>query len=537
MSCFDELTLSIHADGELPAVQAARVDDHVAECADCRRQLVALRGEVAALRAALELPEPVAAAARPSAGFAAAGLGLLSALVVLRLAWMATGEALAAWPDWLDPTSVGGALNLLFNSLFVLLDPGGSAMSFSGSWMSTSLVLTALGLATAWGLRRRPRRVAAAFCLVAALLAATPAGAAETRKGTQVAVTASEVIDGSVVLMGETVRMEGTVEGDLVAFGRDVTVRGEVRGATYVFAQTVDLSGSGGGGLHAFGQWVRVGGSAAGSGYVMAQGVTLVPGSRIEGDAFLFGETIAAEGGIGRDLAAFGRRAEVRGEVGRHFEAWADEVEVAPGARVGGELTAHLPGEDRLTVADGSVVGEVSIEKTERPASRSRYSTPGFYLWRLVGLAGALVVGAALLWLAPWLLGGRSLGGVEVVVRLAVGLAVLVAVPFGLVILAVTFIGLPLAVLGLVAWAVGLYLAKIATADLVGRGLLGWPEGSPKRALAALAVGLSIVTVATALPWIGGWLGMITLLLGLGLLGHRVWVRLAERRQPAAGAG
>lgn len=57
MSCFDELTLSIHADGELPAVQAARVDDHVAECADCRRQLVALRGEVAALRAALELPD------------------------------------------------------------------------------------------------------------------------------------------------------------------------------------------------------------------------------------------------------------------------------------------------------------------------------------------------------------------------------------------------------------------------------------------------------------------------------------------------
>ncbi len=533
MTCPNELTLSIFVDGELGPAEAAALERHAAECGSCAERLDGLRAEVRLLRAALELPALTTDGPAPSplqrpltaalaAGATAAGL---------RLLWALLDGTLSRLPDWLNPLAPEGSLNLLLNSLFYLLNPGGGTMDWSKTWTLSTLALVAGALAVSWAALRRPRALAGAFALLMALALAAPAAAIEVRTGQQVvAVRAGETVEGSLVMAGETVRMEGSVEGDLVAFAREVSVRGPVGGGVYVFGQKVDLEGSAGGTLHGFAQWLRVAGSAAGNGYFFAQGVSLLPGSRIEGDAAFFGETATVEGEVGRDLTVCGRRAELRGGVGGDLQTWTEEVDVADGAAVGGDLIAHMESDEKLMVAAGTVAGEVRFEETEQPARRNRYASPGFYLWSLVGLVGAFVVGAVLWWLAPWLLEARPAGAGAILGRLGLGLVVLVATPICLLIVGLTMVGLPLAVLGLVFWGVGIYLAKIATAGLVGRGLLGWPAGEPKRALAALALGLLLVGVASALPWIGGWIAFLAVLLGLGLLSHGLWTRL---RAPA----
>lgn len=64
MNCFPELTYAVYADGELPAEEAAQVEEHLAACSRCRRLADSLQVETRALQQALkdeELSRPPAA--------------------------------------------------------------------------------------------------------------------------------------------------------------------------------------------------------------------------------------------------------------------------------------------------------------------------------------------------------------------------------------------------------------------------------------------------------------------------------------------
>ncbi|MCX6617273.1 MAG: anti-sigma factor [Acidobacteria bacterium] len=63
MNCFPELTYAVYADGELPAEEAAQVEEHLAACSRCRRLADSLQVETRALQQALQADE----AAEPSA--------------------------------------------------------------------------------------------------------------------------------------------------------------------------------------------------------------------------------------------------------------------------------------------------------------------------------------------------------------------------------------------------------------------------------------------------------------------------------------
>jgi anti-sigma factor RsiW len=62
MNCFPELTYAVYADGELPAEEAAQVEEHLAACLRCRLLADSLQVESRALQQALQADE----AAEPS---------------------------------------------------------------------------------------------------------------------------------------------------------------------------------------------------------------------------------------------------------------------------------------------------------------------------------------------------------------------------------------------------------------------------------------------------------------------------------------
>jgi hypothetical protein len=100
--------------------------------------------------------------------------------------------------------------------------------------------------------------------------------------------------------------------------------------------------------------------------------------------------------------------------------------------------------------------------------------------------------------------------------------ATLVGGPVLILVLAVTLVGLPLALVLLGLYLLGLYAAKIVVALALGRALLR-PRGNPRRdALRALVVGLVLVTLATALPFVGGPIWVVVACLGAGALAGRL---------------
>jgi len=232
---------------------------------------------------------------------------------------------------------------------------------------------------------------------------------------------------------------------------------------------------------------------------------------------------------VARDLTAGGERVELEGEVARDLEAWADRVTILAGARVGRDLSAHLPERERLEVAEGAVVaGATEIEGPERARATvwSRYRDGSFYAWLAVGFAASFLIGMLLHALAPGLFGGRLATGRDFFVALGLGFAVLVLAPIALVLLALTVVGIPAALIGLVAWAIALYLGAIVVAALIGRSLVR-PRGDGTREFGmALLVGLAVVAVLRSLPFVGSAAGWVVALVGVGLLAaqaHAAW--------------
>ena len=77
--------------------------------------------------------------------------------------------------------------------------------------------------------------------------------------------------------------------------------------------------------------------------------------------------------------------------------------------------------------------------------------------------------------------------------------------------------GIPLGILAVILWLLGLYFAKIVVAQLIGRKLFASAHGVPHYA-ATLLAGLVIVFIAINLPWVGWLIGIAITLLGLGMI-------------------
>jgi lipopolysaccharide export system protein LptA len=95
----------------------------------------------------------------------------------------------------------------------------------------------------------RKTKAVASLCIVMLVgttaLAPSPATALELKRDDNVVtVSASEVIDDTLIAAGDTVLVKGTINGDLVAGGRRIDIAGTVKGNVFAFAESVTISGS-----------------------------------------------------------------------------------------------------------------------------------------------------------------------------------------------------------------------------------------------------------------------------------------------------
>jgi len=80
-----------------------------------------------------------------------------------------------------------------------------------------------------------------------------------------------------------------------------------------------------------------------------------------------------------------------------------------------------------------------------------------------------------------------------------------------------TLIGLPLALIALACWLIAIYFAKIVVAGFLGRSLLEKNNTHTPIALVLLA-GLVPIFIAINLPFIGGLVNFLLVVVGLGML-------------------
>ncbi len=527
MSCLDGATLAAYAAGELPELQRRSADAHLVGCRDCRTRVVALRE--AAARGEGEASDEAAQSgdAPPGGGFAL-GFGIALGSVALALAAFdrVADKGMASGVAWLSPLRLSGAYEMLFGLVFWVRNRAPGLLELVAALVATASIAAVAALGVSSLARRIGPRLGVILALGLGAALAEPGSAFETRSGDEVVVAPGEHIAGSLAVSGDDVRIEGSVDGDVFAAGERVLISGRVAGNVFAWGRELLVSGEIGGSLHAASEHLRIDGAVLGSSYTFAESFTEGAQGRIGLDAVGLGRSTLIEGDVGRDLHCAADEIEVRGRIGRDLHApRAGRVRLAEGARVGRDLTVRVASESDLELAAGATIGGAREVGSSVHGEVDAFWQPRPWLWTFLRASAALVFGVALYALVPGLFRAHVPTAMRFLRLLGTGLLALVAVPVALALVAITLIGLPLALLGVFAYLTALYLGHVLAAAELGRALLRRRSlDLPGVASFArtLLVGLVAIALAARLPAIGPAVHVVVLLFGLGLLADRV---------------
>ncbi|QSG10482.1 putative membrane protein related to bactofilin [Halapricum desulfuricans] len=332
---------------------------------------------------------------------------------------------------------------------------------------------------------KRQQAVSGGLVLLVAIAvvagAFTGVAAAETRTGGTVVVEEGETIDGLSTFSG-TVIVRGTVDGNLDGVAGTVVIEesGVVTGNLAVTAGSITVAGEVNGNVDV----------AGGS-------LTLAPTGVVDGDLNAGVGSIRLAGTVGGDAMLGG-----------------DSITLAETASVGGHVryAENADFTDEGATVDGSVSADPDI-------GSGGFDLPDVPGWLFTGYAILvnLVLGAALLVAMPGF--SRRVDetvSTEAAKSAGVGVLAALGIPIGLVVLAVTIVGIPLTLAGFVAFAllawVALLYGRIAVAAWALR------QADIDNRWLALVAGIVGFGVLGRIPILGGLLSLATFLLGLGAI-------------------
>lgn len=334
------------------------------------------------------------------------------------------------------------------------------------------------------------RRILVAGLLVLSLLAVPGVAAAENRAGASVVVEPGERVD-DLTATGGVVRVEGTVEGDLEAYAGRVVVAegGTVTGNVNAYAGVVRIEGT------------------------------------VEGQVVAYGGRVVQSrtSTVRRSFGAVAGVATVGGTVRGDVTAVAGTLHLLPTATV----TNDVNYEGGLDAATGATVeGRTRRVRDLGLGPAPPSLPPGAYF--LYGILSNLLLGAILLYAGEDLSTGVvEAAALEPLTSLGHGLAAVLAVPLVVLALVLTVVGVPIALV----WALALpalgWVAAVYGRFAVGAWLLSYAEVDTP--WAGLVAGVVLVALLGRVPYAGGPIRALVLVLGLGALVLELRSRLGRR--------
>jgi len=329
----------------------------------------------------------------------------------------------------------------------------------------------------------------------------------------EVKVAEGQVIEDDLYIGGETVEIDGVVKGDVYIAGGVVEIDGEVTGDLVVGAGEVRIKGKVGDDL-----WIGAGNvslleAQIGDGANIGAGTVYIDEKSSIGGSLLVGAgTVTNESPVKRNLMAGAGQLKQNGTVGKEMRAAGEKLELGEKTVIEGNLTYVSEGE--LVKAEGARIGGVTKRIESSQDSRvikKDWQEKARKNW--VGLAagmnvlsylGALLVGGIML----WLLKKPSLQTAEKIEQnllssLGWGLLTTVLAGPAVILLLITGVGAPLAMISMMLLLVDFYLAKIVASLALGKVLtkqFGWKK---MQIGWSYALGLSVYYILRMIPLVG----------------------------------
>jgi hypothetical protein len=364
------------------------------------------------------------------------------------------------------------------------------------------------------------------FALFALFLAPIAVNAMTFRSSDAVSVGKNEVIDGSLFAAGANLSIDGKINGDLICAGQSININGEVAGDVICAGQSININGKVGGSVRAAGNSLNVNGEVAKNLMFAGASLNTTASSSVRWEMLIGTAAANLKGSVGRDLVGAGANVNLGGSIGRDVTLKLDSknstqagLNLEDSASVGGKLT-YTDTKDANISKKAVVRGEVKRLEPKLSATGGKRgrSAGAWFMGVIYKILSALVIGLVLL-----LLWGEEVK--KILANLATkmqsafgwGLVVLLITPPLCLLLLITLIGAPLAVIIGVLWLIAICLSKILVAIFVGQKLLErfWQERK-ESLYTALVIGVIVSYLVFSIPVIGWLVALLAIIWGLG---------------------
>jgi cytoskeletal protein CcmA (bactofilin family) len=330
---------------------------------------------------------------------------------------------------------------------------------------------------------------------------------------------------------GCPLRIVQPVAGDLLAASCDLEVGSAVAGDAALAGGSVRLDANVGGGVYAAGGKVFLNGSVGRNVRASGGHLEIGPGAKVSGNVSAAGGDVAMRGAVKGYLQVAGGHVLIDGPVDGDVVASGGQVELGPNARIGGKLryrTGDFKRDPAAQVA-GSVEALAARGAMHADGSPWRRRAGGGWIWSAGVMLMAALFAAALPGVSTRMAGElRSHPGLA----LLWGLVAFACIPVAIVLLLITIIGIPLALLALFSFFVLLIAGQAVTAASVADIALRRykPEAAVRvawRTGAAILAALALALLAR-IPVLGVLVVLVAMLIGIGVIAAWVFHRPAS---------
>jgi hypothetical protein len=347
-------------------------------------------------------------------------------------------------------------------------------------------------------------------------LGTSAAYASEFTSGQEAVISRERVINDDLMISGNAVNMQGTVNGDVYAAGARVTVSGPVQDDVVTVGANVTLSGTVGDDLRAAGAEVIASAPIQGNALLTGSRVTLRPTATVGRDLNVSGGDVLVEAKVGRNLVVTAGNARLGSEVGGQVQARVGRLTVLPGAVIRGDLLVYSPNPPTIS-SQAQVLGRVVHHKT--PIGNQGGGFLGWLSNWLISFLMVTALGATIIAVSPvWPERVAQTMSQRTGLSALTGLLGVILAPIVGILLLISVLGVPLGLLTLLLYGIGLLLSSAFVAYLSGRWLVERLKGGAQSPYVKLVWGALLLTLLVSLPGIGGFILCLALILGFGAI-------------------
>lgn len=361
--------------------------------------------------------------------------------------------------------------------------------------------------------------IASLTVVLGILLFGVPAQAKQVINQDNITVSKSETIPTTLFANGSTINVEGTIDGDLYCAGSSVVISGKINGDVICFAQSINISGQVTGNLRIVATDINISADVSRNAVVLGQNFILTDKGKIGGELILFDTASKINGTIGRNLNIYAQDVSIGGKIGGDVIGQIMQLTLSNSADIAGSIV-YTGSSDAIKMSGAKVGGDIK-RNSMASASSGASSLAGLVFGYLLFVLSLLLVSMTTVWAFPKFYEKTTaeIGKAPLKTSLY-GLANLIIVPFIGLVLLLTLIGVPLALLIFVAWALSLILCGPVFAYYIGGKILTSSKRSSSTTL-KMFVGSLAVLLLYAVPIVNLIVGLLVSLLGSGaILSH-----------------